>query len=63
MIIFVVYQTKIVDNKLTFDFWESFDSYDDAKELAESQPNCIICPFDDDDEYDNPETYFQDKED
>ena len=59
MIIFVVYETKLIDNKLTFEFLDSFDQYDDAKEEAESGPNRVVIPFDDDDE-DNPETYFQD---
>ena len=59
MIIFVVYKTRIQDNKLTFEFWSSYDSYDDAKEMAESEKDMIIVPFDEDD-WDDPETYFDD---
>ena len=61
MIMFVVYETKIVDSKLTFEFLEWFPSYDDAKEEAESAPHRIVMPFDDDGlDNDNPETYFND---
>ena len=58
MIIFVVYKTVIVDSKLTFQFMDSFEQYDDAKEAAESEPNTIVIPFDDDDG--DEETYYED---
>ena len=61
MISFVVYQTKIVNNKLTFEYCTQYDEYDDAVKAAESSNDLIVIPFDDDDG-DNPETYFQDKE-
>ena len=54
---FVVYETKIVNEKLTFEFIDWFEQFDDAKEVAESAANRVVIPFDDDDG-DNPETFF-----
>ena len=58
MIIFVVYETKLIDSKLTFQFLESFEQYDDAKDMAEAGPHRVVIPFDDDDTEDDPLTYF-----
>lgn len=60
MIQFVVYQTKLKDNKLTFEFCSSYDEYDEAMKVANTCPNTIVIPFDDDDDDDDPETYFID---
>ena len=59
MINFIVYETKIKDNKLTFEYWDSFDEYDDAVKVTESNPNTIVVPFDTDDD-DDPESYYKD---
>lgn len=59
MIQFVVYQTKIKDNKLTFEFWDSYDEYDVAMQVAGEGSNMVVIPFDDDDD-DDPETYYED---
>ena len=58
MIIFVVYTTEIVDNKLKFNFMDSYEQYDDAVSVAESIQNAIVVPFDDDDN--DEESYFED---
>ena len=49
MIKFIVYQTKLLDNKLTFELWDSYDEYDTAMEIAETYPNMVVMPFDDED--------------
>jgi hypothetical protein len=54
MIKFVVYETKIKDNKLTFEFYGSYDEYYEAEvAIAESNidpSSMTIMPYDDDDE-------------
>ena len=59
MISFVVYQTKLIDNKLTFEYCASYDEYDEALEVANTSNDLIVIPFDDEDE-DDAETYYKD---
>ena len=59
MIMFIIYQTKLVDNKLTFEYFGASEEYDTAMKIAESGKNMIVIPFDSDDEED-PVTYYQD---
>lgn len=51
MIKFVVYQTKINTGKLTFEFFDVFDTYDEAMLIVNKDPTTLVAmPFEEDED-------------